>query len=665
MTDFSLYSPAVESNPGTRGVLRPSARRSMAEWAEAKFYLSPESAAEPGRWRTIPYQRGILDAFTDPANERIWLMKSARVGYTKLLDIATGYYVDQDPCPIMIVQPTLEDAQGFSKEEIAPMFRDSPDLAKLAPGGIVRDGDSTILHKQGAGWSISIVGANSPRGFRRVSRKVVLFDEVDGYPQSAGAEGDPISLGIRRTEYYWDRKIIGGSTPTIGGRSRIEAAFLQGDQRRYYVPCPHCAEMQVLVFKSEQGGFRWPPGRPDLAVYVCIHCGCEIEHQHKRAMVEAGEWRTGPHAQFPNVDPPPPFNGHVSFHIWAAYSYSPNATWGQLCSEFVDANRQGPETLKTFVNTALGEPWQDRGEAPEWKRLYERREHYPVGTCPQPVRFLTAGVDVQKDRLVYEVVGWGREKRSWSIDAGVIPGDTADGGPNGPWLKLDQLLDRKYPHDDGSELPIAMMAVDSGAITQAVYRWCRQKPMNRVIAVKGEEIRSLVGVPSPVDITISGKRIRRGYKVWGVGSGTAKTELYGWLSLQAPTDEEVANGATLPPGYCTFPEHGEEFFKQITAEQLISKKNKKGYTTFVWEVIPGRENHWLDARVYARAAANVVGLDRFREGDWVAIEKSLGMSAPPKPTPPPPVDPPPTSPAVKPAKKPWLSQRSNWLKGRR
>lgn len=672
MMDLALYSPADNLVARTREAWRPPPRRSMSEWAEAKFYLSAESAAEPGRWKTIPYQRGILDAFTDPAITHVWVMKSARVGWTKCLDIATGYYVDQDPCPIMIVQPTLEDAHGFSKEELAPMFRDCPDLAALATTN-AKDSDNTILHKQGAWWSVSIVGANSPRGFRRVSRKVVLFDEVDGYPQSAGAEGDPISLGIRRTEYYWDRKIGGGSTPTIGGRSRIEAAFLQGDQRRYYVPCPHCSTMQVLVFKSETGGFRWPGGRPDLAVYVCTTCGAEIQHHHKRDMVEAGEWRPGPHAQFPNVDPPPPFNGHASFHIWAAYSYSPNATWGQLCSEFVEANRQGPEMLKTFVNTALGEAWQERGEAPEWKRLYERREPYAIGTCPAGVRFLTAGVDVQKDRLVYEVVGWGREKRSWSIDAGVLPGDTSDAGPNGPWLKLDALLDRRYPHAGGADLPILMMAVDSGAITQEVYRWCRQKPMSRVIAVKGvEHMRTLVGVPSPVDVTLSGKRIRRGYKVWSIGSSVAKSELYGWLSLTAPTDEEVANGAELPPGYCTFPEHGEDYFKQLTGEQLISMKNKRGYTTFVWAVIPGRENHYLDSRNYARAASAVVGLDRFRESDWQSLEKALGHVEPPKP--PKPVTPTqagatsvqPESPKPATKKPSWLGNRgNNWLKGRR
>jgi phage terminase large subunit GpA-like protein len=198
-----------------------------------------------------------------------------------------------------------------------------------------------------------------------------------------------------------------------------------------------------------------------------------------------------------------PFHGHASFHIWAAYSFSPNATWGQLCTEFVTANAAGPDQLKTFVNTALGETWQERGDAPEWKRLYERRATYAIGTCPPGVLFLTAGVDVQKDRLVYEVVGWGRDKQSWSIDAGVLPGDTSDLS-GGSWPALKALLDRSYPHASGLHMPITMLAIDSGFNTQVVYAWARKHPMSRVIAVKGHDAaHTVIGAPSPVDVTVS------------------------------------------------------------------------------------------------------------------------------------------------------------------
>jgi phage terminase large subunit GpA-like protein len=594
---------------------RPPKRLALSQWADEKFYLSAQSAAEPGRWRTLPYQREPMDCISDPHVEQVTFMKSARIGYTKMLNATIGYYMDNDPCPIMIVQPTIEDAEGYSKEEIAPMLRDCPALAALVPAAKAKDGENTILHKLFPGGSLSIVGANSARGFRRVSRKVVGFDEVDGYPPSAGTEGDQIKLGIRRTEYYWDRKIIYGSTPTIGGLSRIERLYLAGDQRRYYVPCPHCHERQVLKFPQ----FRWPDGQPRAAVYLCEHCGVEIEQVHQRDMVHAGEWRA--HA---------PFTGHASFHLWSAYSFSPNATWGHLCEEFVAA-RTKPEELKTFVNTVLGEVWQDRGEAPDWERLYLQREPYASGTCPRGVLFLTVGVDVQRDRLIYEVVGWGRGKESWSIDAGVIPGDTSalDGRPDAPspWTSLTAFLARRYRTELDIDLPIAMLAVDSGDQTQVVYSWARQHPMSRVIAVRGVSTATiLIGTPSTVDVTVAGRKLKRGYKVWPVSVNIAKSELYGWLKMKRPTDEQLAADGRYPTGFCHFPEYGEDFFKQLTSEQLVPH-TRRHRTVLRWEPIPGRENHYLDCRVYARAAAAVIGLDRFRDADWTSLERAVGETA--------------------------------------
>ncbi|MDP1570352.1 MAG: phage terminase large subunit family protein [Vicinamibacterales bacterium] len=657
MTMLSIEGEALFER--ARRAWRPPPRLNLSDWAEEHFYLSAESAAEPGRWRTLPYQRGIMDAITDPLVTQVSVMKSARIGYTKCINATVGYYIHQDPCPIMVVQPTIEDAAGYSKEEIAPMLRDCPTLRDLVPEPKTRDSENTILLKRFPGGSLSLVGANSARGFRRVSRKVVIFDETDGYPPSAGSEGDQIQLGIRRTEYYWDRKIIAGSTPTVGGRSRIEQLFNAGDQRRYYVPCPHCGFMQVLVFSR----FKWPKNRPEAAIYVCLECGAEIEHDDKRRMVQGGEWRPGPHPQFPDAPAPPPFTGHASFHIWAAYSFSPNATWGQICSEFVAATHAGPEHLKTFVNTGLGEPWQDRGEAPEWERLYARRESYQLGTCPSGVRFLTAGVDVQKDRLVYEVVGWGREKCSWSIDAGVLAGDTSDLAA-GPWAQLEALLARTFTHEAGAELPIAMLAIDCGFNGQVVHGWVRKHPISRVIAVFGKaKALMLIGVPSRVEVRFDGRAGKKSAKAWPVGTDTAKTELYGWLALQPPGAEALAEGRPYPAGFCHFPEHGEEYFRQLTAEQLVSHRSAKGYTVYGWEVIPGRENHWLDTRVYARAAAALVGLDRFREGDWVAIEKNLGIERPaPSVVSAPKSEPPSTGPARKTS---WLPPRRDWLRRNR
>ena len=627
---------------GVEAALRPPPRLSLSEWADRYFYLSPESAAEPGRWRTLPYQRGVMDAITDPKVTQITLMKSARVGFTKIVNATIGYYMHQDACPILLVQPTVEDAQGYSKEEIAPMLRDCDVLADLVGEPTAKISEQTILHKTFPGGSLSMVGANSGRGFRRVSRRVVIFDEVDGYPPSAGAEGDQIKLGIRRTEYYWNRKIIAGSTPLTAGASRIEEMFEAGDRRRYHVPCPQCGHFDVLTFReeTERGHFmRWPEGKPEEAYFVCRRGGCVIEDKDKHALIAAGEWRAEA-----------PFAGHASFHIWTAYSLSPNASWGQLAVEFIEAKRAGPEKLKTFVNTVLGETWHERGDAPDWDRLFQRREPYPIGSVPAGVRFLTAGADVQKDRIAYEVVGWSAAKESWSIDAGILFGDTSD---EATWAKLDALLGRTFLGEGGQEFQIAMLAVDSGYNTQQVYNWARRHPMSRVVACKGmAHARTLIGTPSPVDVTVRGKRMPRGYKVWPVGVSIAKSELYGWLRLPPPTGGEPA-----PPGYCHFPEHDEGYFLQLTAEHLVTIAKRGGFTALEWQIIPGRENHYLDCRVYARAAAAVLGLDR--------VASTPPRAPRPPPAPPPEVESPRSSPSRPRAG--WIGGggRKGWLGRRR
>lgn len=585
-----------------RGAWRPPPRLTLSEWAEREFYLSAESAAAPGRWKTIPYQRGIMRAITDPRVTHVSVMKSARVGYTKIVNAAIGFHMQHAPCPILVVQPTVDDAKGYSKEEIAPMLRDCPSLAKIvfedAEEAGPRESGNTILHKRFPGGVLSMVGANSGAGFRRISRKVVIFDEVDAYPTSAGSDGDPIRLGTKRSEFYHDRKIIAGSTPLIAGHSRIEELFHQGDERRFYVPCPSCGHFDFFVFtERETGGhfMQFDPDAPEDAHFVCSKNGCVIEHKQKRDMVARGEWRASK-----------PFNGHASFHVWAAYSFSPNATWADLAREFLEAKRGGVEQLKTFVNTALGETWQERGEAPDWQRLYLRREQYAPGTVPDGVKIITAGVDVQKDRWVFEVVGWGADRESWSIEAGVIPGNTAD---ESTWSKLDDLLARTYYDAAGVGYAIGMLAIDSGYNTQSVYSWAKRFPASRVMATKGVHTqRVIVSSPSPVDVTVSGRKLRGGYKVWPVGVAVVKSELYGYLRIDPPTTE---SGADFPPGFCHFPEHGEDFFKQLTAEHLVSVTNKRtGFTVQEWQIIPGRENHFLDCRVYARAAASVLGLDR-------------------------------------------------------
>lgn len=608
---------------------RPPPRLSLSEWADREFVLSAETAAEPGRWHTLPYQREILDAITDPTVKLIAVQKSARIGFTLMVSAAIAYFIAQDPSSMLVVQPTVDDAKGFSKETIDPMLRDVPVLARVAvrdvedKGGSKGKPSSTLLLKKFPGGVISLAGANSGAGLRRISRRVVLFDEVDAYPPSAGGEGDPIRLGMKRSEAFYNRKAIAGSTPLIAGASRIEDLFLAGDQRRYHVPCPHCGHKDFLVFDREalRGHvMRWPEGQPELAHFICRGKGCRIEHKHKRWMVERGAWI-----------PDNPGGAHRSYHLWSALSYSPNTTWADIAADF-RAAKSDPLKLQTFINTMLGETWKERGEAPEWERLYQRREPYRIGIVPAGVIVLTAGVDVQLDRFVYEIVGWAPNKESWSVEIGELYCNTA---LESSWRMLDELLAKTFETATGATMPISMLAIDSGYNTQQVYNWARRHPMSRVIACKGMAgSRMLVGQPSPVEVTSRGKTLRRGYKVWPVGVDIAKAELYGWLGLEVGEDGP-------PPGYCHFPEHGEGYFKQLTAEHLITVVNRKTHRPKMeWHVLPNRENHILDCRILARVAAAVLGIDRLPAAPPPMSAAAARQAAPaarvPSPPPPPP-----------------------------
>ena len=577
---------------------KPPKKMTLSEWADSNAYLSSESSAEGGRWHTLPYQKGIMDAITDPKIEQITVMKSARVGYSKILNHVAAYHIHQDPCPLMIVQPTIEDAQGYSKEEIAPMLRDTPCLRGLVSEAKSKDGANTILQKQFPGGSLSLVGANSPRGFRRVSRRVVLFDEVDGYPPSAGTEGDQIKLGIRRTEYYWNRKIVAGSTPTVKDFSRVERMFNQGDQRRYFVPCPDCGHMQYLKWSN----VKWMDNDPDTASYACENCGVWIPAAKKRWMVERGEWR-----------PTAPGNGkHVSFHIWAAYSYSPNATWPNLVEEFLDAKNDA-EQLKTFVNTVLGETWEDEYASKVGAdSLLERAatEEYQHRELPSEALALTIGCDVQDDRLSLSVWGWGREEEGWLIDRVKIYGD-----PSRPevWKQLDEILQNPYQGTDGRKLNPLVTAIDSGGHhTMEVYQYARERQNLGVVAIKGSSQKNKppIGKGSKVDLNAKGRTLKKGAQVFPVGSDTIKSLLFGRLKHN-----------DVGPGYLHFyPTVGQDYFQELTAEKQIMRF-RNGFPERVWTKKSSARNEALDELVYAYAALNRLYQIKDRRTLWDQLEK--------------------------------------------
>jgi phage terminase large subunit GpA-like protein len=609
--------------------LRPEPDILVSEWADAHRVLPQKSSAEPGQWRTsrTPYLREIMDAMSATSDvEEVVVIKAAQVGGSEAILNVLGYIIDHAPGPVLLVQPTVELGKRFSRQRVEPLIDATPRLVGKVSEHRSRDARSSMLSKEFMGGLLVITGANSAVGLRSMPARWLLLDEIDGYPMDVDGEGAPIELAEARQRTFPRSKRLKVSTPTIAGTSPIERAYDVTDQRLYYVPCPHCGEMQPLEFAR----LKWTKYElpPEKAVYECRACEEPIEEHSKTEMLVLGEWR----AENPEADP-----RRRGYHISALYSPVGWMSWGEIAEQFVAVHRN-PLKLRVFTNTVLGETWRERGEAPEWERLFQRREPYALGTVPRGGLVLTAGADVQKDRIVVEIVAWGRGKTSWSIDYGVLPGDTAD-LEAGPWHQLDELLARVFPHEDGAEMPIRMLAVDSGYNTQTVYSWCRKYPLNRVIAVKGQASGGvLIGTPSPVDINMRGKRPVYGYKVWPVCAGVAKSELYGWLRLEAPTNDEAH-----PAGFCHFPEYDDDYFKQLTAEHLVSRKTRRGFVTLEWELIPGRENHVLDCRSYARAAAALVGLDRWQEVDWAAHERAISPDAPP-------LRPPPT-------RDPWIRRR--------
>ncbi|MEX1185308.1 MAG: phage terminase large subunit family protein [Gemmatimonadaceae bacterium] len=576
-------------------IFAPPPRLTVSEWADQYRYLSQESSASPGRWSTdmVPYLREPMDAFGDPTVEDIVVMKAAQLGATEaLVNNAIGYFIDLDPSPILVVQPSDGEAQKYSKEKLAPMLRDSPSLAKKVHESKSRDSDSTILSKAFRGGHLGITGAQSPLGLRSRTRRVALFDEVDGYPASAGAEGDPIMLGEKRTVTFWNRKKVKLSTPTIKGISRIEKAYADSDQRKFFVACPHCGREQVLVWggKDLDHGIKWDSGKPETAHYICESCLGRIDESEKARMVRVGRWI----AQNP---------GHKTrgYHINALISLFDGARWSELAKEFL-AVKHDPLRLRVFVNTVLAETWEDAGQEVEAHVLFERMHSY-AAQVPAGVGLLCRGVDVQGDRLEVAVWGFGAGEEAWPIETEIIPGDPSIPltNPNSPWRILDEHILRTYTHASGAELRAKITLVDSGGHhTNEVYEYARKRRGNNVYAGKGSSIAG-----HPIVKAVHHKHAK--LTLIHVGSFAAK-EVF--LSRMAKIIEEG-------PGYVHIPDWmDQEHLEQLTAEKLFTKLIG-GVPKRVWLKKRDR-NEQLDLFVLAYAALHQLG---------PAVRKQLGALA--------------------------------------
>lgn len=541
--------------------------------------------------------------------EEVVFMKGAQIGATELGFNFLGYIIDISPAPVLSVMPTVDMAKKNSKMRFDPMVEATPRLQEKIGTKRSRDAGNTMLQKDFAGGTVILAGANSAAGLRSMPARFLILDEIDAYPADLDNEGSPIELALARTKTFTGRrKIFKISTPTVQGQSAIEREFNTTDQRYFMVPCPHCGTYDHLVWEQ----LKWEDDDPETAAYECPHCEELIEERHKPTMFAKGHWEATAEE---NANP-----RRVGYHLNSLYSPLGWQSWAGLVREWQKAQKD-INALKTFVNTNLGETWKDKGEAPPWEMLYERTKPYPRNKPPKEVVFLTAGVDVQRDRLEVEIVGWCKNKVSYSIDYRIFAGDTSL--PN-VWQELDSLIDETFLRSDGIQMRVRTVAIDSGYNTQLVYDYVRKKarPLG-VIAIKGQETqRTIIGSPSKVDVAPNGKRVGT-TQLWNVGVSVVKQELYGWLR------QHLMEDGTVPNGYCHFPEYDAEHFKRLTAEQL-QYKEVRGFKRPEWVNHYGR-NEQLDCRVYARAAASLCGMDRFTEDDWGKMERlNLGTSAPTK-----------------------------------
>lgn len=559
-------------------VTAPPPQLTVSEWADAHRKLSPEASAEPGQWRTsrAPFQRGPMDALNDPNIETIVLMWSAQVGKTEIILNTIGYYIDQDPAPIMLVQPTELLAEAFSKDRLAPMLRDTPKLRDKVRDVKSRDSGNTLLHKKFPGGHITLAGSNAPSSLASRPIRVVLLDEVDRYPASAGTEGDPVNLVTKRTTTFWNRKRILVSTPTTKGISRIEFAYEQSTMEQYCYPCPSCDEFQPLTWPQLHFIYDDETKTASDVTHACRSCG-EMHDEYVWKAVEA-KWI----ARKKNAKT-------RGFHLNELSSTF--VSWSEVVQNFMEAKRGGVEQLKTWTNTSLAETWEERGTGIESEGLMKRCEPYPADV-PDEVVLLTCGVDVQDNRLEYEIVGWGEEAESWGIKYGVIMGNP---GQKHVWDMLDaQVINASFSRSDGVDMQIMSTAIDTGGhFTKAVYTYCKKRELRRVWAIKGKGGNGIPLIMKPK------RKNDAGVWLFNIGVDVGKDTLASRLASD-----------TIGAGYCHFPaspDYDESYFKGLTSEHKVMRYIK-GRPSFHWELKrAGSRNEPLDCRNYANVALEIIG----------------------------------------------------------
>lgn len=587
---------------------KPPPNITVSEWADQERRLSQESSAEPGRWVTAKaeYQRGIMDAISDLKQEQVVVMSAAQVGKSEIINNTIGMHIDISPCPMMMVQPTIDDGEEYSKDRLAPMFRDTPVLADKIFTAKSRTTGNTLRHKKFPGGQLFIGGANSPSGLASKPIRLLLLDEVDRYPQSAGTEGDPVQLAMKRTQNFWNRKIVMVSTPTIKGISRIEKAFADSTQEEWCVPCPKCGKITPF----EWGNFF--ADDPAHVLYKCQCCGEASDEQEWHAGQSLGKWV-----------PANPGARVRGFHV-TAFS-SPWTTWEKLVLEYQKAKRDGEEHIKVWWNTALGLPYEEQGAALDSEALETHREDYGA-EVPDGALVLTCGVDTQDNRLEAEVVGWGPGKESWGICYRAFYGDP---GQREVWDALDEFLAHLWTYRDGEQIGIGCTCIDSGGhFTDEVYRFVKSRERRNIFAIKGSSMAGKPGISPPT------RRNRRRVALFSLGVSALKGSLFSRLQVELPG-----------PGYCHWPKdlgsnhrgYDGTYFKGLVSERMVIKK-LRGRVSVEWvKRSSGARNEPLDTRVYATAALEILNPDLERRRERRTVKKKTagkrrpGVPMTPKP----------------------------------
>jgi Bacteriophage tail assembly protein len=557
--------------------ISPPPALTVSEWADLYRKLSSETSAEPGQWHTdrAPYQREMMDAVNDPEIEEVVFKTSSQVGKSEIVNNIAGYFIDNDPCPMLMIQPTIEMAEDYSKRRLAPMFKDTEVLTKKVADSKTRDTNNTILMKQFPGGSLALAGANSPAGLASRNIRIILADEIDRFPPSAGTEGDPLLIVEKRTITFWNKKKIYTSTPTIKGASRIDTEYEKGTQERWRLECPHCGHFAFINLH----GIKFEHSKDDKGNYsvwdITFQCpACSEKFDEYTWKVQSGKW----------IADNPEAKGIRSFHLNAFVS--PWVYWKDIILEWLQV-KNDPEKHKVFKNTMLGESWEENISDDEYDYLLERREEYPA-ELPDGVLLLTCGVDTQDDRLEYEIVGWGRGEQAWGIKYGIILGKPDQ---EKVWNDLSDVLGAVYHFKSEIGLKIACTFVDSGGhYTSDVYKFCRKNEYRKVFAIRG---MSRPGLPL---LYSRGHSKKENCLYFNLGVDGGKARILSRIQIKQPGD-----------GYCHFPRdekrgYDQIYFKGLLSERQVTEKSG-GKLKLVWKKrTTDIRNEPLDVRNYAQAA---------------------------------------------------------------